>query len=78
MLTDVKYTRDWQLGLKKNLQGLVVKPIIFRTQKLKFSVKDLMWVNAQFYVDMFTFTKEILNGNFIFCALICAGKSTEN
>ena len=28
VLIDVKYTRDWQLGLKKNLQGSVVKPII--------------------------------------------------
>ena len=29
---DVKYTRDWQLGLKKNVQDPVVKPIIFTTQ----------------------------------------------
>ena len=41
VLIDVKYTRDWQLGLKKNLQDSVVKPIIFTTQKMKFSVKDL-------------------------------------
>ena len=41
LLIDVKYTRDWQLGLKKNLQDSVVKPIIFTTQKMKFSVKDL-------------------------------------
>ena len=41
VLIGVKYTRDWQLGLKKNLQDSVVKPIIFTTQKMKFSVKDL-------------------------------------
>ena len=33
VLIDVKYTRDWQLGLKKNLQDSVVKPMIFTTQK---------------------------------------------
>ena len=39
---DVNYTRDWQLDLKKNLQqGSVAKPIIFTTQKMKFSFKDL-------------------------------------
>ena len=32
-LIDVKYTRDWQLGLKKILQDSVVKPIISTTQK---------------------------------------------
>ena len=42
VLIDVKYTRGWQLGLKKNLQYWVVKPIIFTTQKMKFSVKDLL------------------------------------
>ena len=41
VLIDVKHARDWQLGLKKNLQDWVVKPIIFTTQKMKFSVKDL-------------------------------------
>ena len=41
VLIDVKYERDWQLGLKKNLQDLVVKPIIFNTQKIKASVNDL-------------------------------------
>ena len=41
VLIDVKYARDWQLGLKKNLQDLVVKPIIFNTQKIKASVNDL-------------------------------------
>ena len=41
VLIDVKYTRDWQLGLKKNLQDWVVKPITFTTQKMKFSVKNL-------------------------------------
>ena len=41
IITDVKYTRYWQLGLKKNLQDSVVKPLIFTTQKMKFSVKNL-------------------------------------
>ena len=41
MLIDVKYARDWQLVLKKNLQDLVVKPIILDTQKIKASVNDL-------------------------------------
>ena len=42
VLIDVNYTRDWQLGLKKNLQqDSAVKPIIFTIQKMKFSVKDL-------------------------------------
>ena len=41
MLIDVKYLRDWQLGLKKNLQDSGVKPIIFTRQEMKFSVKDL-------------------------------------
>ena len=45
MLADVKYTRDLQLGLNKNLQDSVVKPIIFTTQKMKFSVKDLLNVS---------------------------------
>ena len=40
MLIDVNNTRDWQLGSKKNLKDSVVKPIIFTTQKIKFSVKD--------------------------------------
>ena len=38
---DVDYVRDWQLGLKKNFQASVIKPIIFTTQKMKFSVKEL-------------------------------------
>ena len=38
VLIDIKYTRDWQLGLKKDS---ILKPIIFTTQKMKFSVKDL-------------------------------------
>ena len=41
MLIDVKYARGWELGLKKNLQDMVVKPIIFNTQKIKASVNDL-------------------------------------
>ena len=45
LLTDVKYTRGYQLGLKKNLQDSVVKLIIFNTQRMKFSVKDLFNVS---------------------------------
>ena len=41
VLIDVKYMRDWQLGVKKNLQDSLVKQIIFTTQKMKFSVKNL-------------------------------------
>ena len=41
VLIDVKYTRDWQLGLKKTLQDWVVKPITFIIQKMKFFVKNL-------------------------------------
>ena len=48
VLIDVKYTRDWQLGLEKNLQDSVVKPIIFTNQKMKFSVKDLFNKNEGF------------------------------
>ena len=33
LFIDAKYTRDWQLGLKKKLQDSVVKPIIFTTHK---------------------------------------------
>ena len=29
-----------------------------------------MWPNRQFPADLVTFTKEILNGNFIFCAVL--------
>ena len=38
VLIDAKYTTDWQLGSNKNLQDSVVKPIIFTTQKMNFSV----------------------------------------
>ena len=66
----VKYTRDWQLGLKKNFKDLVVIPIISTTQKMKFSVKDLF--NPQFYADMVTFTKLILNEKVDFlCMDLC-------
>ena len=41
VLIDVKYMRDWQLGVKKNLLDSLVKQIIFTTQKMKFSVKNL-------------------------------------
>ena len=34
-------------------------------------------VNPQFYVDMFTITK-FFTEKFIFCAMICASKLTEN
>ena len=33
-----------------------------------------MWVNPQFYAEMFIFTEETLNGKVNFCALICASK----
>ena len=33
--------KDWQLGLKRNLQDSLVKPVTFTTQTMKFSVKDL-------------------------------------
>ena len=33
MLIDVKYMRNRQLGLKKNLKDLAVKSIIFKTHK---------------------------------------------
>ena len=60
------YTRDLQLGLKKNLQDSVVKLIILTTQRIKFSVKHL-------------FNKCEYNHSFIriYCALICASESTE-
>ena len=41
MLIDIKCTRDLQLALKRNLENLLVKRIIFTTQKIKFSVKDI-------------------------------------
>ena len=41
VLIDINYTRDWQLGLKKNFQDSLVKPIMFTTRKIKFSVQDL-------------------------------------
>ena len=41
VLIDVRYTRDWQLDLKKNLQDWVVKPIIFTTENMKFPVNNL-------------------------------------
>ena len=31
-----------------------------------------MWPNPQFPVDLVTFTEQILNGNFIFCAVTLA------
>ena len=45
MLIDVQYMTDWQLRLKKHLQDWVVKPIIFTTQKMKFSIKNLFNVS---------------------------------
>ena len=41
VLIDVNYTKDWQFGLKTNLYDSVVKPTIFTTQKMKFSIMDL-------------------------------------
>ena len=45
MLIDVKYTKNWQLGLKKNLQDFVVKPIIFTTKKWSFPLRIYL-INA--------------------------------
>ena len=75
VLIDVKYTRDWQLGLKKNLQDS--GPIIFRTHKMKFSVNDLF--NKRKSIRSFVricshLLKKFLTEKFIFCALICASK----
>ena len=39
MLIYVKYTRDRQLGLKKNLQDSQVKPTIFTTQTRSFLLR---------------------------------------
>ena len=61
-IIDVKYTRLGlkQLGLKKNLQVSVVKPIMFTTQEMKFSVKDLFskyernsWRKTLFFAHWF-------------------------
>ena len=41
VLIDIKHTREWQLGLKKNLQDSTVKPIILKTQKMTISIMDL-------------------------------------
>ena len=60
MLIDVKYTRDWQLGLKKNSQDSAVKPIIFMTYKMKFSIKNKL--------------NNFLTKKFIFYAFICASR----
>ena len=51
VLIDVKYTRDWQLGLKKNLQDSVVKPIILTTQNLKFSVTLRSWIDGRVLIN---------------------------
>ena len=45
VLIVVKYTRDLQLGSKKNFQDLVVKPIIFMTQKWSFPLRIYL-INA--------------------------------
>ena len=77
VLIDVKYTRDWQLGLKKNLEDSVVKPIILATQNIKVFVKDLFnkceWIHS--FIRMCShLLKKFLTEKFIFCALICASK----
>ena len=77
MLIDVKYTRDLQLGLKKNLQDSVVKLIIFTTQKVKFSAKDLFDKCEQIRSFMRICShllNKFLTKKFIFCALICASR----
>ena len=53
MLIDVKYARDWQLVLKKNLQDSVVKPIIFATQKIELSVKDFCLTNMSKFAVLY-------------------------
>ena len=77
VLIDVEYTKDWQLGLKKNLQdSKPVKPVIFTTQKMKLFVKDLFNKCEQIrsFISKFTFTKKILTEKFLFFALICTMK----
>ena len=69
VLIDVKYTKDWQLGLNKNLQDWLVKPIIFTTQKVKFFVKDLFNKCEQILNLMRTCShllKKLLTERFIF------------
>ena len=75
VLIDVKYTRDWQLGLKKNLQDSVVKPIIFVTQKMKFFIKDLFnkCVLIPSFIRICSLNK-FLTKKFIFCVLICESR----
>ena len=58
-----------------------VKPIIFTTQKMKFSFKDLFNKCEQIRSFMricLPLLKKFLAEKFIFCALICASKWTEN
>ena len=45
VLIDVKYTRDWQLGLKKTLQDWVVIPITFTIQKWSFLSRIYLSMN---------------------------------
>ena len=74
MLIDVKYTGDWQVGLKENLQDSAVNPVIYTTQKMKFPVKDLFNVvskSAVIRISSYSL-KIFLTKKFIFCALICA------
>ena len=81
VLIDIKYTRDWQLGLQKNLEDSVVKPIIFTTQKMKFSVKDLFnkYESIRSFMRICShLLNKFLTENLIFCALISASKDTEN
>ena len=81
VLRDVKYTRDWQLGLQKSLQDSVIKTIIFTTQKMRFSFKDLF--NRCEQIRSFVricshLLRNFLTEKFIFCALICASRQTKN
>ena len=74
VLIDVKYTRGWQVGLKKNLQDSAVNPVIYTTQKMKFPVKDLFnIVSKSAVIQICSYSLKIfLTKKFIFCAWICA------
>ena len=76
-MIDLKYKRDWQLGLKKNLQDSVVKPIIFTAQRIKFCVKDLFNKCEQIRSFMRInshLLKKSLTENIIFWALVQANR----
>ena len=77
VLIDINYTRDWQLGLKKNFQDSLVKPIMFTTRKIKFFVQDLFnkceWIRTFMQVCSLSLNKFSKEKFFVhFCALIWA------